>query len=76
MLADDEITCVVEGPGELLGLEASNNSKMGNYSDNVQRSFHGRLLAYIQTTGQAGTLTVKFSSPWLKNAEVKIEVTE
>ena len=76
MLSDDEITCVVEGPGELLGLEASNNSDMGNYSDNVQRSFHGRLLAYIQTTGQAGTVTVKFSSPWLKDASVKVEVTE
>jgi beta-galactosidase/beta-glucuronidase len=76
MLSDDEITCTIEGPGKLLGLEASNNSDMGDYTDNVQRAYHGRLLAYIQTTGQAGTINVKFTSPWLKDTTVKLEVTQ
>lgn len=66
MSSDDEITCTVEGPAMLLGLEASNNSDMGDYTDNVQRVFHGRLIAYVQAKGQAGSVTVRFRAPWLK----------
>ena len=76
MLSDDEITCTVEGPGKLLGLEASNNSDMSNYTDHVQRAYHGRLLAYIQTTGQTGMLHIKFSSPWLKESVTTINITD
>jgi beta-galactosidase len=76
MISDEEITCTIEGPGELLGLEASNNADMGNYSDNVQRVHHGRLLAYVQATGQAGEIVVKFSAPWMTSARVKLQVTE
>jgi len=72
MLSDDEITCTIDGPAKLLGLEASNNTDMGDYRDNVQRVYHGRLLAYIQKAGEEGAITVKFTAPWLKPAEVKI----
>lgn len=36
--------------------------------------YHGRLLAYIQTTGGEGPVKVKFASPLLKGTEVKFEV--
>lgn len=49
---------------------------MGNYSDIVQRVYHGRLLAYIQTEGKVEKLYVKFSAPWLKDGIVSIEVVE
>jgi hypothetical protein len=35
----------------------------------------GKLLAYIQATGEPGKATVRFSSPWLVPVEVNI-VTE
>jgi hypothetical protein len=63
----------MEGPARLLGLEAGNNSDMGDYTDNIQRAFHGRLLADIQTTGQTGDIKVKFSAPGLKPAEVRLD---
>jgi hypothetical protein len=72
-LSDDEITCTIEGPARLLGLESSNNSDMGNYRDNKQRAFAGRLLAYIQTTGTSGEIRLKFTAPWLKPAEVRLQ---
>jgi hypothetical protein len=74
MLSDDEISCKIEGPAKLLGMEAGNNSDMGDYTDNRQRAFLGRLLAYIQTTGQTEEIKVTFTSPWLKPAEVKLEI--
>lgn len=74
MLSDDEITCQIAGPARLLGLEASNNQDMSDYTDNKHRAFHGRILAYIQSTGEAGEINIRFTAPWLKEATTKIVV--
>lgn len=74
MLSDNEVSCHIDGPGELLGLEASNNQDMDDYTDNEHRVFHGRMLAYIKATGEPGQIKVTFTSPWLKPAETIIEV--
>ncbi|GHT58744.1 beta-galactosidase [Bacteroidia bacterium] len=74
MLSDNEITCQITGPAKLLGLEASNNGDMTDYTDNKQRAYHGRLLAYIQATGETGEVKVQFSSPWLKSTETIIKI--
>ena len=71
-LGDNEITCTVEGPGQLLGLESSNTTDTGNWNDNVQRAFRGRLLAYVRTAGDPGRIRVRFTSPYIKGAEVEI----
>lgn len=76
MISEDEVTCKIDGPATLLGLEASNNSDMGDYTDNVQRVYHGRLLAYVQAAGNTGTVTLTFTAPWLKETKVTINVTE
>ena len=73
-LSDNEVICTVNGSGTLLGLEAGNNSDMTNYTDNVQRVFHGHLVAYIQATEGDEPITVKFTSSWLKPVEVTVKV--
>jgi hypothetical protein len=75
MLSDNEVTCTLSSTGNLLGLEAGNNTDMGDYTDNVQRVFHGHLVAYIQSNGTSNEpITVKFTSNWLKATEVTIKV--
>lgn len=74
MLSDNEVTCRIIGPAKLLGLEASNNEDMSDYTDNRHRVFHGHILAYIQTTGEQGEIKVQFTSPWLKSVEETILV--
>jgi hypothetical protein len=74
ILADNEITCTTEGPVKLLGLEASNPTDMGDYTDNKQRVFQGKMIAYIQSRGEQGKAKVSFSSPWLKEQIVELEV--
>lgn len=74
MLSDNEVTCTVSGPAKLLGLEASNNSDMSDYTDNRHRVFHGRILAYIEATGEEGDIKVNFTSPWLEAAETTLTV--
>ncbi|KGO93614.1 sugar-binding domain-containing protein [Flavobacterium subsaxonicum] len=74
MLSDNDITCTINGPARLLGLEAGNNSDMTDYTDNVQRAFNGHLLAYLQSTGQGNKVTVTFTSPWLQPVTVTVDV--
>lgn len=69
-LADNEITCRIEGPARLLGLENGNNSDMSEHRDHRQRVWRGRLLAYVQATGEAGDIRIRFTSPLLQKAEV------
>lgn len=74
MLSDDEVTCHISQNGELLGLESSNNSDMTDYTDNVHRVFHGRMVAYIKLKNDAeGDIKVRFTSPWLDYAETIIK---
>lgn len=74
MLSDNEVTCSIAGPGRLLGMEASNNEDMSDYTDNKHRTYHGRILTYIQSTGVEGKINVRFTSPWLKGVETEIVV--
>ncbi|MDR1402537.1 MAG: DUF4982 domain-containing protein [Tannerellaceae bacterium] len=74
MLSDNEVVCHIEGAVRLLGLEAGNNTDMTDYTDNKHRLFHGHIIAYIQANGTEDTAKVTFTSPWLKEATVCIEV--
>jgi beta-galactosidase len=74
MLADNEVSCFVAGSGKLLGLEASNNSDMSDYTDNKHRLFNGRLIAYIRATENKGEIKVKFTSSLLKSADLNIKI--
>lgn len=74
MLSDNEISCQIVGPAKLLGLEASNNEDMSDYTDRVHRVYHGRILAYIQAAGEEGQVKIRFTSPWLKPVETVIDV--
>ncbi|MDR1981315.1 MAG: DUF4982 domain-containing protein [Tannerellaceae bacterium] len=74
ILSDDEVTCTIDGPARLLGLENGNNEDMSNCRDAVCRVYNGRLTAYVQSGGESGEATVTFASPCLKAAEVKLNV--
>ena len=93
---DNQITCTILGPAHLLGLEGSDNSDMGDYTDNVQRAYQGRLLAYLRggpapvpafrgrpgapqpayggPAPTSGPVTVRFTAPLLKAAEITLTV--
>jgi beta-galactosidase/beta-glucuronidase len=72
--ADDEITVSVTGPGKLLGLESGSNSSHENYQAEKRKALHGRLLAYIQTTGKPGKVEVTFNAGKLKSIGVSLTV--
>lgn len=74
VLADSDITCTITGPAKLLGLEAGNDRDMSNYRDNHQRVHKGKMVAYVQATGEEGDVEITFSSPWLAGSKCNVIV--
>lgn len=71
ILSDDEITCEINGPASLLGMENGNNTDMGSYTDNKQRVFHGKMIVYVRTSGKKGDkVQIQLFAPFLKSAEI------
>jgi hypothetical protein len=75
MISDDEITCHLSGNARLLGLEASNNSDMSDYTDNVHRVYHGRIVAFVKLIDKnSDEIKVKCTAPWLQPIEMVVKV--
>jgi beta-galactosidase len=68
VLADNMVTCTLQGPGELIGLEAGNNQDMTDYTDNSHRLHHGKMIAYVRPNSQEGSITVKFQLAMAKRS--------
>ena len=67
----NDVTCTVEGPAVLLGLEGSNNTDMSDYRDNHQPVYHGRLVSYIRRNGE-GKVRVTFSADGLTPCTIEL----
>jgi hypothetical protein len=72
MNAEHEVSCQIDGPARLLGLEAGNLRDTDDTADAVHRVHNGRIVAYIQATGEAGAVRVKFSSSGLPDAALTL----
>lgn len=73
VLADNQITCQIEGAASLLGLESGEHNASDNYRDNKQRCKNGKLLGYVKTTGQ-GKVKIRLTSPLLQSAALEYSV--
>jgi hypothetical protein len=45
---------------------------MTSNRNNSRRVYNGRMLAYIQTTGDAGAIEITFTAPWLTSGKVTL----
>ncbi len=74
--AENEITCEVEGPVRILGMEDSNPSNTEDYKDNKQHAYHGELVIYLQALDRSGTVRIKLTSPGLEPCSTELNVIE
>lgn len=58
MLADDEVRLELSGPAELAGYGSGAPATEESFVDPVHRTFYGRALAILRTTGVPGTITL------------------
>jgi hypothetical protein len=82
-LADNNISCYIQGPARLLGLENGDINDTSNKTDHHCRAYGGRLLAYITPTPpQSSTArsfttqeaTIRFTSPLLESTTMTLSL--
>ena len=72
VLADNQITCKIEGEADLLGLESGDHNVADNYRDNKQRCKNGKLLGYVKVTGQ-GKVKIRLTSSFITTGYLGVE---
>jgi beta-galactosidase len=71
--ADAEVKFDMNGPARIIGLGNGDLSNSENCQGDTHRAFQGRGLAIIQTTGDAGGITLQASAPGLEPASVALQ---
>ncbi|MEH7418674.1 glycoside hydrolase family 2 TIM barrel-domain containing protein [Neobacillus drentensis] len=72
--AENQIDCEIDGPGEIIGMECSNPASHQDYKATYRKAYHGKLLIYVRSTDQSGTITLTASSVGLESSAVEIKV--
>jgi len=72
--AENEISVNISGDAKLLGLESGSSTSHENYQADHRQALHGNLIAYIQTNGKPGNVTLSFSAKDIKPASVTLSV--
>jgi beta-galactosidase len=68
----NEIKVDIEGDAKLLGLESGDLASHEDYKASARKTYNGRLLAYIETSGKPGVVNIRLSSPGLKPVVVRL----
>ncbi len=58
MLADEQVTVTVSGPGELVGFGTAAPATEEDFTADTRTTFRGRALAVVRSTGEPGTITI------------------
>lgn len=74
--AENEIVCRIAGPLKLLGMEDANPRNTEDYKDNKQKTFHGKVLIYLQSTDTTGKANVTISSEGLNSLTFTLDIVK
>lgn len=72
--AENQVKVTIIGPAKLLGMESGSTSSHEDYQSPIRAAVKGRLLAYVQTTGKPGKVTVQLSSAGLKTSTIFLTI--
>ncbi len=73
--AKSTIAFTISGPGALVGLDAGDSTNHDSYKGTSHAAFSGKLMAIVQSTTAAGTITLKATSGSLTAGSVDITTT-
>jgi beta-galactosidase len=68
--AANGVTFAVSGPGRIVGVDNGNAIDTTSYTSPTRKAFSGKVLAIVQSTGAAGTITVTATSSGLAAGSV------
>ncbi len=70
--ADNHVSFSVSGPGEIVGVDHGNQVDPTSFKSTSRAAFSGKVLAIVQSTGAAGTITVTVDSNGLSSGEITV----
>jgi beta-galactosidase len=70
--ANDTIAVTISGSGALVGLDAGDSTNHDSYKGTSHAAFSGKLMAIVQSTTTAGSVTLKATSGSLTGGSVDI----
>jgi beta-galactosidase len=70
--ANNSVSFTISGPGTLVGLDAGDSTNHDSYKGTSHAAFSGKLMAIVQSTTTAGTITLKATSGSLTGSSVTI----
>ncbi|MGA9654009.1 MAG: glycoside hydrolase family 2 TIM barrel-domain containing protein, partial [Polyangia bacterium] len=73
--ANNTIAFTISGPGALVGLDAGDSTNHDSYKGTSHAAFSGKLMAIIQSTTTAGTITLNATSGSFTGGSVVITTT-
>jgi beta-galactosidase len=73
--ADQEVAFVVEGEGELIGLDNGDPQSHEEYKATRRKAFNGLALAIVQSTAKSGRIQVTASSSGMRSASITISTS-
>ena len=72
--ANNEVTVVVEGTAQLIGLDNGLPNDLTSMRNPVRKVAAGMALALIKTTSDQGDFSITVTSPGLEKAEIKFDI--
>ena len=73
--ANNAIAFTISGPGTLVGLDAGDSTNHDSYKGTSHAAFSGKLMAIVQSTTTAGSITLNATSGSLTGSSVNITTT-
>ncbi len=70
--AEHELAFIVEGPGNIIGIENGNLNSIEDYKDMMHKAYNGRGLAILQSTREPGTIRLTARADGLKEEFAQI----
>jgi beta-galactosidase len=70
--AKDQVDFTISGPGAIVGLDGGDPTNHDSYKGTSHAAFSGKLMALVQSTTTAGTVTLKATSGSLTSGSVVI----
>ena len=72
--AANVVTCSVEGPGGILGIENGEFRSTEDYQSLTRHAYQGRMRIYVQAAKTSGELRVSVSAPLFEPNTVSLQV--
>ena len=71
--ASNKLAFEIEGPGRIVAVDNANLKDSGSYVANSRDAWKGKALVIVRSTGDAGVISLKVTSPDLKGSTITIQ---